>query len=78
MVVSKGEGETSIKKLDKPILWFLDCEKVGGILTDIFPLVITNAMSNYDVSWILLEGGIPCDIMFTELFENLGQKKEKL
>lgn len=78
MVVTKGEGETSIKNLEKPILWFLDCEKVEGISTDIFPLVITTAMSNYDVSWILLEGGNSCDIMFTELFEKLGLKKEKL
>lgn len=35
-------------------------------------------MENFYISRILIDGGILCDIMYDELFEQLGLKKDKL
>lgn len=45
------------------ILKFQDSEKVCGIQNDIFPLVITKEMVNFNVFNILIDGESYCDIM---------------
>lgn len=56
MIISKVQGETFTNKPYRPILGFVDEEKMGGIFNDIFPLVITTTMVNCDVSRVLIDG----------------------
>lgn len=49
-----------------------------SIPNEIFPLVIMTTMENFDVSRIIIDGGSSCDIIYIELFDKLGLKKDKL
>lgn len=50
------------------MLEFRDGEKVLGILNDIFPLVIAVMVVHFDVSLIMIDGCISCNIMYFKLF----------
>lgn len=52
---------------------------IRGIPNEIFPLIITTTMENYNVPQILVdEGGRGSfDIMYAELFTNLGLIKKE-
>lgn len=78
MVISKKGGCTSSKELEKSVLNFRDSEKVGGILNEIFLLVITTMIVHFEVSRILINGGSCCDVMYSKVFKNMGPKKLKL
>lgn len=71
MWINKKEDVASKGKLEKPILGFKDNKKVGGIPIYIFPLVIENIMTNYDVSRIIIVRGS----LYVKLLEKLGMKK---
>lgn len=61
-----------------PIIMFKDNKKVDEIPNEIFPLVITAIMENFNILRILINGGDSCDIIYAKLFEKLRLKKEKL
>lgn len=63
MEIKKEEGRTSDGKPNGPILGLRDIKKVGRILKDIFSIVITTTMTNFDVLRILADLGSSCDIM---------------
>lgn len=48
--VNKKEGITSIVNPERLVLKFRDTEKVWGISNEIFPLVITVAIDNFEIS----------------------------
>ncbi|MCI52330.1 hypothetical protein A2U01_0073574, partial [Trifolium medium] len=60
------------------VLGFGDEERVGGSPNEIFPLIFVTTMANHDVSRILEDEGGSRDIMYGELFEKLGLKRESL
>lgn len=68
---SKKEGENLAIKIEIPNLGFLDSEKVVGIPNDFFPLVIMVTMANCD-------DNRSYGIMYAEILENLGLKKDNL
>lgn len=83
MTVSKEYGVDSEGKLEKPILIFCilkfwDIAKVGGIQNENFPLVIIEIIKIFDMPKIFINGGSSCDIMYVELIEKLGLKREKM
>lgn len=65
-------------KPERTIHGFKDNKKVGGFPNEIFTLVITPTMSNFDVLRILIDVGVSCDIMYTKLLKKLGSKIERL
>lgn len=78
MNVSKKEGNNSTKCQKRKILIFRDNEKTRGIPTEIFSLVITATIANFDASRVHIDGGISCDIMYSYIFEKMGLNKERL
>lgn len=78
MVVSIKKGSTLSTNPKRPFLEFRDNEKVRGISSKIFHLVIIVTISNFYVSRVLNDIGNSCDIMYVDLFEIMGLKKEKL
>lgn len=72
MAINKEERAILVGKLERPILRFLNNEKVRGVLNEICHLVITVIVDNCDVSMILIGGGIYCDIKYAKIFEKLG------
>lgn len=58
------------------MLGFWDSEKVGDTHNEISPLVITITIKYFNVSQIIIIGGISCDIMYSEPFEKWAFKKE--
>lgn len=69
MIISKKEESTSIKMSDRSILKFNDNEKIVEISNEVFSLVKTTIIANFDVSQILIDGGSSCDILYCSLFE---------
>lgn len=78
MVVDKEKWESSTIKSERPILGFLDSEKVRGILNDVFPLVISVFVANYDFFQVMIDENSSYHIMYVELFLKFELKKEKL
>lgn len=78
MVVNKKEGTTSNRESKRHIIGFKDSEKLDGITSDIFTLVIMETLVNFYVSKIIIDYKISYDIMYVKLFETLELKKEKL
>lgn len=72
MVFSKEEGATSTKLLEMLILEFLDSGKVGGVSNEIFLLVITVTMPNYDVPRILVNEKVLVTSCMQSFLKNLG------
>lgn len=66
-----------MQDLIKPIIKFLESEKVEGMPNKIFHLVIMATVANFDISRVL-DSGSSCNIMNSNLFERLGLKNEKL
>jgi hypothetical protein len=56
----------------KPIEWsildFGDQDLVDDTPNEKLPLLIRSAIANHKVSWILVDQGSSCDIMYEELF----------
>lgn len=50
---------------------------VGGIPNE-NPLVITAFIANFDVSRVLIDSIICYDLMYSDFFEKMGLKNEKL
>lgn len=69
IVLSKEEGNDLTRELETSILGFQKSEKVGGTSNEIFPLVIKDTIANFDVSRILINEKIFCNIMYEVLFE---------
>ncbi|MCH98019.1 hypothetical protein A2U01_0019018, partial [Trifolium medium] len=69
---------TSSREGGRPILGFNDDEYPGGTPNEIFPLIVIATMAHHDVSRILIDQGSSCDVMYQELFEKFGLKKEDL
>lgn len=63
MVVHKKDNFFVEERLESHILEFRDNEKVHGIFKDIFPLVITKTMINFNISRVLINKRSSCDIM---------------
>lgn len=78
MVVDKKGELSSNEKLEQPITGFKDSDKVRDIHNDIFSLVITTTMYNFDVLMILIDWRRSYDIMYIDIFEKLGLKNDKL
>lgn len=51
------------------MLGFRDSKKVGGISNELFMLVITSIIGQFDVSQILIDGGSLYDILYSLVFE---------
>ncbi|MCH90267.1 hypothetical protein A2U01_0011180, partial [Trifolium medium] len=66
------------KKGGRLVLGFNDDEYPGGTPNEIFPLIVIATMAHHDVSRILIDQGSSCDVMYQELLEKLGMKKEDL
>lgn len=78
MAICKEGGISPKGKLEIPIIGFKDNKKLDGIPNENFPQSITKTMSKFNLSRIIINGGSLCDIMYAELFEKLGLRKEKL
>lgn len=63
---------------DKPILEFRDRWKVDGVLNDVLLVVVTATIANHSASWILIEDGSYCDIVYLFIFMRLGLHKRYL
>jgi hypothetical protein len=50
----------------------------GGTPNEIFPLIVIATMAHHDVSRVLIDQGSLCEVMYQELFQKLGLKKENL
>lgn len=74
MGVSKEEGSTSTRVLERLVLKFSDAKKLGGVPNDIFTMVVTTMIANFDVSKVLDDGCSSCDIVYSYLFEKMGLK----
>lgn len=72
LFVHKKDGSTLVKTHDKVMLGFWNSKKVGGIPNEIFPLLITTIVEQFDISQILIDGGNSCDITYSRLFEKMG------
>jgi hypothetical protein len=62
----------------RPMLGFTDDEMLNNKPNEMFPLIIMATLDNFDVSRILVDEGSSCDIMYQDLFEKMGLKKESL
>lgn len=78
MVVSKKEGNNLTKGSEGLVLKFYNNDKIWGISKDIFPFVITSTISSFDVFRVFIDGGSSYDIMYSDIFENIELKKDKL
>lgn len=67
MIVYCKESNMLAKFPDRPMLGFLDSEKIGGIPNKLFPLVIIATVGKFDISQIIINGGSSCHIMYSEL-----------
>ncbi|MCH80784.1 hypothetical protein A2U01_0001558 [Trifolium medium] len=76
--VEKRRGPSVGRKSDRPVLGFSDEERVGESPNEIVPLIIVTTIANHDISKILKDGGSSRDIMYGELFEKLGLKRDSL
>lgn len=77
IAVSK-KGEVIYEwKPERPVFGICENENVGGILNEIFPILIMEIMVNLYMSRILIDGEISCEIMYAKIFEKLGLKREK-
>lgn len=74
--VSKKEGNSSIRVLERPIIIFCDSEKVEDPKQDL-PMVIPTIILNFYVSWDPIDGGSSFNIMYSNIFKNVELKKEK-
>lgn len=61
-----------------PMLSLRDIEKVEGILNEIFMLVITATISDFDVSRIVIGNGSSRGVMYLEFFKKISLNIEKL
>lgn len=78
MVLSKIYGSTSSTDLERSVLGFRDNDQVRVVLNEIFLLVITTTIINFGVSQFLIDNGSSCNIMYDDIFERIGLKKQKL
>ncbi|MCI19167.1 hypothetical protein A2U01_0040322, partial [Trifolium medium] len=69
---------TTPKEGGRPVLGFNDDEYPGGTPNEIFSLIVIATMAHHDVSRILRDQGSSCDVMYQELFEKHGLKREDL
>lgn len=74
----KNKGACIDGNPERPILKFQDNEKVSRIPNEYFPLVIIATIANFYMSRILINKESSWDIMYVELFEKIGLKREKL
>lgn len=77
MVMNKIEDKTTTEELERLILGFHDSGKIRGIPNEIFPLVILNSISNFEISRVLIDDINSYYIMYSDLFKKMGLKKEK-
>lgn len=77
MVVTKDKGITSTTSLERSNFRFRVSKKIMGILNENFPLAIMDITSNFDVSMLLIDDIISCDIVYFDLFKNNGLEKGK-
>lgn len=75
VAIRKKERNTSTKNPKRPILSFWNNEKVRGIPNEIFPLVITTKIANFEVFRVLINDGNSCGIMYSNIFKKMGLKK---
>lgn len=68
MTISKKDERISNKGSKRPILIFHDSEKIWGISNKIFPLVIVDIFTIFDVSQVFIDGWSSYDIMYLDLF----------
>lgn len=69
MAVDQNGDTQSDDKLERSILGFEYNKYADGIPHEIFLLLIMTTMANFDVSKILIDGEISCDIMYKVRFE---------
>lgn len=78
MAIHKKDGNAFAKTLDKLMSRSWDIDRVKRIPNKIFPLVNIVTVGHFYVSQILISGGNSYDILYLELFEKMGFKKENL
>lgn len=78
MTVSKEKETTYIGSQKDISSDFEISKKLGGIPNEIFTMILTATIANFNVVRILVDCGSTYYIMYVELFEKLGMKKEKL
>lgn len=54
-----------------PIWGFNNREKMDGIPNNVFLLVRVTEITNFEVSRVMVEKGILCEIVYAKLFEKL-------
>lgn len=69
LAIHKKKESNSAKIPDCHMLRFGDSEKLGGVLNEIFPFVITSTVRKFDVSQIFINGGKSYVVMYSELLE---------
>lgn len=74
----KEDRQVDIPQQERGMHFNCDKKKVGEILNEIFPLVITDIISNFVVSQVVTYGSNSCDIMYSGflIIENGGEKKK--
>lgn len=78
MAFNKKKESMSTKGPERPIIELRNSEKIWGIPNRVFSLFIITIIANFDVSWVLIDGGGSSDIMYSDIFEKMGLKNEKL
>lgn len=63
---------------NRPMLGFRNVEKFEGIPKENFPRVNTTIKGKFDIFQSLIDCGSFCDIMYSNLFENMGLEKVSL
>lgn len=76
--VHKKDRSALMKTLDRPMIRFLDSNKVGRTPNEIFPLVIIIMTVQFDASQILIDINKSYDIVCFELFEKMGLDRRNL
>jgi len=69
---------TSKVEMKGPILGFADNEKIDGVPNEDLPLVVIVGIHGHNVARCLVDKGISVDILYQDVFEKLGQRKEDL
>lgn len=75
LVVHKKDVSVPVKTPEQPMIWFWNSDKVGGTPNNIFPLVITTASGQFDISQIMIDDISSYNIMYSEHFEKMDLER---
>lgn len=78
LTIQQKDRGKSTKTLDRPMIGLWDFVKIWGTLNEIISLIIIASIRRFDVSKILIDGGISCHITIYELFEKVSLERGSL